>query len=148
MNTDQRSYEDRRQRHVKAFFYQFLRARRRNPERREGDSHGFHVDYHDRRYFVVSLTILALCITDVYATITLLNRGSTEINPLMRSLVEYNPGLFFAFKYVATSFGIFILLSFRKFHILGNMTTMNLLYAILIFYLLLVFYEVVLLSAT
>ena len=92
--------------------------------------------------------ILALCITDVYATITLLNRGSNEINPLMRSLLEYDPRVFFAFKYFATSAGIFILLSFRKFRILGSLTTLNLLYAVLLFYLLLVFYETVLLSAT
>ena len=106
------------------------------------------MDYHERRYLVLSLAILALCVADVFATITLLSRGSTEINPFMRELVEYDTGLFFAFKYISTAAGIFILLSFKKFRIIGNLTTQSLLYVILIFYMVLVFYEAVLLSAT
>lgn len=148
MNEDRRAHEDRRRRHVKAFFYQFVKPRRRNARRRGSDSKGFDLDYHERRYFVLSVAILTLCVADVYATIILLSRGSTEINPFMRELLEYGTGMFFAFKYISTAVGIFILLSFRKFRIIGNLTTQNLLYIILVFYLVLVFYEAVLLSAT
>lgn len=147
-NEDRRGIEDRRQRHVKAFFYQFIKPRRRSSDRRGGESEGFHVDRHERRYFFVSLAILGLCVADVYATITLLNRGSIEVNPFMRELLEFNPGLFFAFKYIATAAGIFILLSFRNFRIFRKYNTLKLLYLVMFLYSILVLYEIALLSAS
>lgn len=147
-NGTRRTFEDRRKRHLRAFFYQFVKPRRRNEDRRRQGGEPSPVDYHDRKYFVLALAILGLSIADVYATIVLLGRGSAEINPFMRTLLEIDTGLFFAFKYALTALGIFILLTFRRFNLLGKFTTLGVLYAVLVFYLVLVFYELTLISAT
>ena len=145
---ERRTFEDRRKRHLTAFFYQFVKPQRRGEDRRYRDASASPVDYHDRRYLVLAIAILVLSVADVYATITLLGRGSAELNPFMRQLLEIDAVLFFVFKYALTVLGIFILLTFRRFNLLGKVTTLGVLYAVLIFYSVLVFYELTLISAT
>jgi hypothetical protein len=136
--------EDRRRRHVKAFFVQFIKPRRRGG-RREADTHGFQVDFHGPLVLLVALVIMSLCIVDVFATLALLQKGSIELNPIMRKLIETDVQLFFAVKYVATTMGVFLLLSYKQFRLFGkNINSLHALYGFMAVYLILVTYQLTL----
>ena len=146
VTAERRSNPDRRRNHVKAFATQFVRPRRSNQSRRETDTHGLYVDFHEPRLLVVVLVTLSLCIVDVYVTLFLLQKGGTELNPIMRELIETDVWLFFIFKYVITAAGLFILLSYKNFRLYKNFSGLHTLYSILVVYILLVIYEIRLLA--
>ncbi|MDA9983163.1 DUF5658 family protein [Gammaproteobacteria bacterium] len=133
--------EDRRRRHVKAFFVQFIKPRRQG-RRRQTDTHGFHVDFHGPLVLLVALVIMSLCIVDVFATLALLQKGSVELNPIMRKLIETDVRLFFVIKYVATAVGVFLLLSYKGFRLFSkNINSLHTLYGFMALYLILVIYQ-------
>jgi hypothetical protein len=138
---------DRRQNHVKAFFYQFLSPRRGHKARRATDSHAFHVDFHEPVLLVVVLVTISLCVVDVYATLTLLQKGGVELNPLMRELINTDVWLFYSFKYIVTAAGLFVLLSFKRFRVYKNFNALHTLYGVMAIYVLIVVYQMGLLSA-
>lgn len=143
---ERRSSQDRRRNHLKAFTAQFVKPRRGVSGRRETDTHGFCVDVHEPALLIVVLATLSLCVVDVYATLTLLQRGGSELNPVMRALIKTDVWLFFVFKYVVTAGGLFVLLSYKNFRLYKGFTAIHTLYGILIIYVLLVIYEVRLLA--
>lgn len=145
--TDRRGRRDRRRNHLKAFLYQFTNPRRRHRHRRESDQHPFHVDIHEPALLAVVLITLSLCIVDVYATLTLLNKGGQELNPLMKMLIDTNVSLFFVIKYLLTAGGLFVLLSYRRFTFLGGVSGLHSLYGVLAVYVMLAIYQVGLLAA-
>lgn len=144
---DRREEEDRRRNHLKAFVYQFINPRRRRLIRRETDTHPFHVDFHEPTLLLVVLITLSLCVVDIYATLTLLNKGGRELNPLMKQLIDTNVWLFYITKYTLTAAGLFILLSYRKFRFFLNFSGLHSLYGVLVIYVMLVIYQVGLLSS-
>lgn len=143
---ERRERVDRRHNHFKAFFYQFFNPRRRNEVRRATDSHAFHVDFHEPILLVVVLVIVALCVVDLYATLTLLQQGGVELNPLMRTLIHTDVWLFFLLKYIVTMAGLFVLLSYKRFRLYKNFNTLHALYGVLAIYVLLAVYQLELLS--
>lgn len=143
---ERRSNPDRRRNHVKAFATQFVRPRRGTESRRESDTDEFYVDFHEPRLLVVVLITLVLCIVDVYATLILLQNGGSELNPIMRELIEIDVWLFFVFKYVITAAGLLILLSYKNFRVYKSFSGLHTLYIVLAVYILLVIYEIRLLA--
>lgn len=145
--SERRSSEDRRRNHLRAFTAQFSNPPRRSVKgRRETDTHGFCVDVHEPELLIVILATLSLCVVDVYATLTILQRGGSELNPVMRALIEADVWLFFIFKYVITAGGLLVLLSYKNFRLYRKFSGMHTLYGILLVYILLVIYEVRLLA--
>ena len=139
---ERRTNPDRRRNHVKAFTTQFVKPRRGNDSRRESDTHGLYVDFHEPKLMLVVVATLSLCIVDVYATLVLLQQGGKELNPIMRKLIEADVWLFFVFKYVITAAGLFILLSYKNFRVYKNFSGLHSLYSVLVVYVLLVIYEI------
>ena len=98
---------------------------------------------------LAALVVMSLCVIDVFATLILLEKGSVELNPLMRILIETDVRLFFGFKYIATAIGLFLLLSFRKFRLYRtSFNSLHTLYGIIVVYSLLVLYQLTLLYLT
>lgn len=143
---ERRLVEDRRRNHAKAFFVQFYKPRRRSSGRRPEDGHGTYVDFHEPQVLLVVVITLALCVVDVYATLTLLQMGGVELNPVMRELIEHDVWTFFIFKYVLTAACLFVLISYKKFRLYKSFSTLHTLYAVLVVYVLLVIYEMKLLA--
>ena len=84
---------------------------------------------------------------DVFATLALLQKGSIELNPVMAKLIETDVQLFFTVKYIATALGVFLLLSYKRFRLFRkNINSLHALYGFMAVYLMLVTYQVVLLS--
>ena len=123
--TDRRAGRDRRGKHLKAFLYQFVEPRRRHSHRRAADRHPFHVDIHEPALLAVVLITLSLCVVDVYATLTLLEKGGQELNPLMKQLIDRDVWLFFVVKYVMTAAGLFVLLSYRRFRFFRGLSGLH-----------------------
>lgn len=141
-----RSDECRRRNHVKAFFRQFYKPRRRSEGRRETDIQPSHLDFHEPALLAVVLITLSLCIFDVYATLLLLQKGGTELNPLMQYLIDHNLWWFYGLKYTITAACLFVLLSYKRFRLFRNFNALHALYGVLVIYVMLAVYQVKLLS--
>jgi Domain of unknown function (DUF5658) len=131
---------DRRQHHLRALWVGSFLHRRRHP-RRDGDRSVTAVDWHDRRWLLVVLLVLLLSITDALLTLTVINLGAEEINPLMQPLVTGNGYSFALWKLGMTSAGLIFLTVMARMRTLGGFPIGWLLYGILAVYVLLVGYE-------
>lgn len=131
----------RRRNHVRAVFYQFVKPRRRTGGRRKADSHPSHVDFHEPALLAVVLVAVSLCIFDIYATLTLLQKGGVEVNPVMRQLIDYDMWWFYVFKYTVTVAGLSVLLSCKNFRLYHNFKALHALYGALTIYIILALYQ-------
>lgn len=89
---------------------------RRKTERRASDSKGKY--YTDRRSPGLSALIIfisVMSILDYGFTLIHLNKGATELNPLMAMAIEVSESCFFLLKYLITSVGLFILYLYKDF---------------------------------
>lgn len=143
---DRRDGQERRRRHLRAFLFQFHTPRRRGLGRREHDPHGVHSDFHEPVILLVVLVTMSLCVVDVYATLTLLQGGGVELNPIMRKLIMTDVWLFFGLKYTITAAGLFVLVSYKRFRLYRGFSSLHTLYGVLAIYVLLVVYQMRLLS--
>ena len=108
-----RSNEDRRQRHFRAFVYQFARQRRRAERRSNATVSYGCVDIHEPLLLLTTLTVLLLCVVDAFNTLILLDAGGVELNPFMNVLLERDALLFFGVKYGLTAIGLTLLVAHK-----------------------------------
>ncbi len=141
-----RSKTERRQDTFGSFLGQFYRGRRRGERRDDADAPTYYVDLHEPWLLVSVVLVLVLCVMDTYNTLTLLEHGGEELNPVMRVLIEYNVWVFFIAKYVVTALGLLVLVMHKHFSFLKMIKTHWLVAACLVGYTILIIYEFVLLS--
>ena len=111
---EKRSGKDRRIHRFPKLKY-LLFAGRRAHVRREEDWHGtFYFDRYSSNIFAAIVTILLLSILDALLTLYLIDKGSTELNPVMSYFLKYDPFIFMGAKYFLTCVGVIILLLFRN----------------------------------
>ncbi len=111
---ERRSGKDRR-RNCKAQFKYFLVNGRREMARRDEDrTRSFFFDRYNQRMFAAITAILMLSIFDALLTLILIERGSSELNPVMAYFLEHGPMSFIVAKYLLTSLGVVILLIFKN----------------------------------
>lgn len=137
---------ERRRRNLKAFLCQFSKGRRRRERRKYAQHHGHYVDLHEPKLLLITLSILLLCVVDIYFTLTLLQNGGVELNPFMRALLEQDVWLFYLGKYTLTAVCLIFLVAHKHFRLFKNITGRDLLQTVLLAYLLLIGYELSLLS--
>jgi len=141
-----RSKTDRRQNTLGSFFGQFHRGRRRGERRDDAGEPSYYVDLHEPWLLTSVVLVLVLCVMDTYNTLTILEHGGEELNPVMKVLIEYNVWVFFILKYVVTALGLIVLVMHKHFSFLKVIKTHWLVAACLIGYTILIIYEFVLLS--
>ena len=111
---EKRSGKDRRTHRFPKLRY-LLFAGRRARVRREEDWEGtFYFDRYSSNIFGAIVLILLLSVLDALLTLYLIDRGSTELNPVMAYFLKYGPFVFMGAKYCLTSMGVIILLLFRN----------------------------------
>lgn len=104
-----------RRRDIYARLKYFLSNGRRESARREEDRNRyFFFDRYNQKIFGAITAILMLSILDAFLTLFLIERGSSELNPVMAYFLAYGPMPFIVAKYVLTSFGVVILLIFKN----------------------------------
>jgi len=111
---ERRGLRERRHDHKSRFKYFLVNGRRESARRREDTTSYFFFDRYNQRIFVVITAILMLSIFDALLTLILIERGSSELNPVMAYFLEYGPLPFIIAKYLLTSFGVCMLLIFKN----------------------------------
>ena len=111
---EKRSGKDRRTHRFPKLKY-LLFAGQRAHVRREEDWHGtFYFDRYSSNIFAAIVAILMLSVFDALLTLYLIDRGSTELNPVVSYFLKYGPFVFMGAKYFLTCLGVVILLLFRN----------------------------------
>ena len=114
MHRERRCGLDRRQYSRANFRYFLINGRRESARREEDQTRFFFFDRYNQRIFAAITAILMLSIFDALLTLVLIERGSTELNPVMAYFLEYGPLPFIVSKYLLTSFGVVVLLIFKN----------------------------------
>lgn len=122
--------------------YGFLLSRRQGLRRIGEETYPFS-DWHHPWLFFLSLGIMLLGCVDAFLTLQLLERGMSELNPLMAALMEKSTRTFVAAKVTLTGFGILMLVFLARVYFLNRLRTGLLLTFFFSGYCCLVCYEVV-----
>jgi hypothetical protein len=119
---------------------------RRRRVRRDGDLHCCYTDWYDSHLLYITLSILLLSGVDAVLTLNLLQLGSTELNPFMAMLIQYDIHLFVGAKLAMTGVGLILLVMHANFKLLRVLPIRHLLSFSLLTYLCLTGYELLLLG--
>ena len=118
-NGENRHCKDRRT-NQRARLKYFLFNGRREQIRREEDSRKvFFLDRYPPKLFAAIAAILMLSIFDALLTLILIDKGSTELNPVMDYFLQHGLLPFIIVKYFLTSTGVVILLIFKNVFLTG-----------------------------
>jgi hypothetical protein len=75
---------------------------------------------HGPRLVAVILTLVMLSVLDSFLTLELINRGATEVNPVMAYYLSHGPLVFFSVKYFLTAAPILLVLTYKNVHLFGT----------------------------
>lgn len=117
-------------------------GRRRHARRREDRRVYVYVDRYGWRSVFAVVSTLILCIADAFLTLTLLQRGAMEANPVMDFFIGLGPLPFLLVKYILTALGLSTLLIHKNLAIFrGRLPVKALLLALPVLYGILIAYE-------
>jgi hypothetical protein len=142
---DRRRPSDRRKRTFRALLHGSFQPRRQGA-RRDGEQSLTGVDWHHPQWLAVAMLTLLMCVADALLTITLLQRGAYEANPVMALLVHDSPLAFALIKFGLTASGLVVLILLARGRLFRNVPVAFLLYGVLFAYAGLIGYEVWLLQ--
>jgi hypothetical protein len=111
---EKRSGKDRRTHRFPKLKYLVFAGRRAGVRRKEDWDGAFYFDRYSSNIFAAIVLILLLSVLDALLTLYLIDRGSTELNPVMSYFLKYGPFVFMGAKYFLTCMGVVILLLFRN----------------------------------
>jgi hypothetical protein len=122
-------------------------GRREKIRRQEDTIRIFYVDQYSPKLFAVIVAILFLSVIDALLTLSLLNLGAYETNPVMSFFLQFGPYTFFVSKYLLTIIPVIFLLMCRNIVIrIIKISARSVLYFIALFYLAFVGWELYLIS--
>jgi hypothetical protein len=137
---DRRQTPDRRESALHALLAGHW-MRRRREGRRAGEQHAAGLDWHDAHWLGAALVVLLLSIFDAFMTITLMNHGAIEANPLMAPLLHGDAPAFAYWKVGLTAFGVLVLTAFARFRLFRIVPVGLVLYLLGAGYIVLIAYE-------
>ena len=108
--TERRDRTERRDPTLKGFIIGCFKTQRRQQRRADCFIH-YETDWYDTKLFVMALALLILSATDAAMTMTLLNNGAVELNPLMDFLLRQSIHAFVYTKLALTSVCILVLVA-------------------------------------
>jgi hypothetical protein len=110
----QRLGTERRQRFLPPLRYLLYQGQRRRIRREEDHHRVLLLDHYSSTLFVTIVLILTFSLADAFLTLWLVDRGATELNPVMASVLNHGPAAFIGAKYLLTSFSVIILVIFSQ----------------------------------
>jgi hypothetical protein len=137
---ERRHGPDRRKNPLRALFYGSFNPRRRG-SRRDGERSVAGVDWHDPQWLAVAMLIVLFSCVDAFLTLTLLDHGAYEVNPLMAPLVGGSALAFSIVKIGLTASGVVMLTLLARMKAFGRVPVSLLLYTVLVGYGALLVYE-------
>jgi hypothetical protein len=143
--SDRRRVERRKTKAATLMYGHWL-ARRRHA-RREHDQRGYYVDWYEPHLLCLIIGILLLSCADALLTLRLLELGGRELNAFMAMLIHIDAQLFAALKMAFTGASLLFLVIHQHFRLFRRLRVDYMLRAVLVLYLLLIAYELVLLTS-
>ena len=138
---------DRRRFTWRTIVYGFVYSRRKG-HRRVDDGEAQYTDFPEPYLVVLAVAVMILSSLDAFLTLILLDRGATEINPIMAVLIGEGTLAFASSKMLLTGFSVLLLVFLARAHIFNRVRVGLMLAAAFIGYAVLVFYEIILLSGS
>ncbi len=130
---------DRRRLSVRSILQGAFSPRRR-AGRRTSDQ-GTPIDWHHPHLMFLSLVMLGLSVADAFLTVTLLNNGAEEANPLLAWFVTAHPSLFAAVKMALTGVSTVLLVAVAQSRLFRVISGRLVFQGLVLAYLALVLYE-------
>jgi hypothetical protein len=140
---ERRDRTERRRSVLRALWHGNFKRRRLAP-RRTHERHAVVTDWFHPQWLGVGVLILLLCCFDAVLTLTLINHGASELNPLMAPLVAGSGRGFALVKLGLTAIGVVFLTILAQLRVFGR-SVGYVLYFVLAGYVVLVGYELFLL---
>jgi hypothetical protein len=138
---ERRDRAERRRRRVWSVCYGSFNPRRRSYPRRADDVRFHSLDWYSAHLLAVSIGISLLSMLDAFLTLTLLNNGAEEINPIMAALLERGVTAFTVCKMATTGVCIVALVITSRYRFLRLIRVEMVLYLVLAAYASLIVYE-------
>jgi hypothetical protein len=139
MDSEDKTLPERRQSPTRPIGPYMFRGRRMKSWR-EGDVN-YYVDRYGPKLFAIICAILLMGVLDAYLTIRILHLGGSELNALMRWLLDHKPGLAITLKYLILAASVTILVIHKNFVVFRGLKIRTVLYAVFVLYGILVSYE-------
>jgi hypothetical protein len=143
---ERRNRTERRHRRVWSVWYGSFNPRRRSPSRRAGDLRFHSLDWYSAHLLAVAIGISLLSMADAFLTLTLLNSGADEINPIMAALLDRGTLAFTVFKMATTGVCVVALVILSRHRFMRLIRVEIVMYIVLGTYLSLIGYELWLLK--
>lgn len=139
MDAEDKTLPERRQAPTKPISRYMFKGRRMRSWREEDVN--YYVDRYGSKLFALISAILLMGVLDAYLTIRILHLGGSELNSLMRWMLDHNPELAIVLKYLILAASIVILVIHKNFVVFGGLKIRTVLLAIFILYGILISYE-------
>ena len=139
---ERRARFERRRRVWWSVCYGSFNPRRRTPSRRLDDSRFRSLDWYDAHLLAAAIGIVLLSVVDAFLTLTLLQSGADEVNPVMAALVYRSTAAFAALKMAMTSVSVVMLVFLARYRFMRVIRVQAVMYLVLIAYAGLISYEV------
>ena len=140
--SDRRAAAERREFSWRTVFFGFMRSRRHAP-RRDDDDGVIFLDWHHPWLFFLAVGIMLLSCADAFLTLTLMQHGMIEANPIMDAMLSQGAAAFAVSKVVMTGTSILILVFLAKSRFMNRFRTGLFLTFFFSVYCCLVCYEIV-----
>jgi len=139
---NRRDPDERREFSWRTVFFGFMRSRR-HASRRDDDSGVIFMDWHHPWLFFLAVGIMLLSCADAFLTLTLMQHGMIEANPVMATMLGQSAAAFAVSKVVMTGTSILILVFLAKARFMNRFRTGLFLTFFFSVYCCLVCYEIV-----
>ena len=146
-DSERRGWSDRRRRMWWSVLYGNFNPRRRRPPRRLDDMRFHILDWHASHLLAVAMAILLLSAADAFMTVTLLQGGAVELNPVMGAVVYRSTAVFTILKMGMTSAAVVFMVYLARYRFMRVVRVELVLYGVLIGYAVLLAYELRMLQA-
>ena len=127
---ERRSGYDRRHRRLGILSKYWLTGRRAGVRREEDKQRAYRIDRHSSRTLAVILIIVLLSVIDAILTLHLVDRGATELNPVMDYYLGQGPLTFFWVKYMLTSAALIIILTNKTAYLFNTRFQVKILFVV------------------
>ncbi len=144
--SERRNRTGRRHRRIWSICYGSFNPRRRSGQRRAGDFSFHTLDWYSAHLLAVAIGISLLSMADAFLTLTLLNGGAEELNPIMAALLYRSATAFTVFKMATTGICVLALVVLSRHRFMRVIRVEIVMYIVLGTYMSLIGYELWLLN--
>ncbi len=110
IDLERRSGKERRQNQIPFFKLILFKGKRCRLRRANDRKQITLLDHYHPSLFIMILVVLSLSLVDAFLTLTLLEKGAIELNPVMRYYISLGPMVFVVAKYGLTIVPLVIML--------------------------------------